>query len=230
VSTGDGGPCIEGTAQTGGTTYTTNSENTIDGNTWELWTNTAGSGSITVYGVDAQFSAMWNGGSDFLARDGLQWNDPQPYTSYGTITAQFAETKTGTGGLFSYIGIYGWSLPPTCIEFYIVEDSYNKMPVNPGNTTQMGTAMIDGGTYILYTRPTTGTGGSNCPNTTSWTQYYSVRETARTCGVISVTEHFNAWKNAGMTLGPLQQTQLLVETGGGNGTLDFTTATVTATE
>ena len=58
-----------------------------------------------------------------------------------------------------YVGIYGWSVNP-CVEWYIVDDSYNKMPVNPGSTTNKGTAMIDGGTYTLYTRPTSGTGGS----------------------------------------------------------------------
>ena len=42
---------------------------------------------------------------------------------------------------------------------------------------------IDGGTYQLYTRNTTGTGGSKCGSSvTSWAQFYSIRKTARTCG------------------------------------------------
>lgn len=102
------------------------------------------------------------------------------------------------------------------------------MPVNPGNTTNKGTVTIDAGDYILYTRNTTGTGGSNCPGVSSWIQFYSVRKTARQCGQISVTQHFNAWANKGMTLGNVQQAQLLIEVGGGNGNIDFTTATVTA--
>lgn len=104
------------------------------------------------------------------------------------------------------------------------------MPVNPGNTVMTGTATIDGGDYILYTRQTSGTGGSNCPGVSTWTQFYSVRETARTCGQISVTDHFNAWAAAGMTLGNLQEAQILVETGGGDGSAAFTTAVVTATQ
>ena len=75
------------------------------------------------------------------------------------------------------------------------------MPVNPGSTTNKGTVTIDGGSYTLYTRPTTGTGGNRCGNVSSWTQFYSVRHTARTCGQISITDHFNAWQSAGMTLG-----------------------------
>lgn len=106
------------------------------------------------------------------------------------------------------------------------------MPVNPGGEiTLQGTATIDGGTYNLYERMTSGTGGSNCPGVSNWMQYYSIRQTARTCGQISVTDHFNAWGMNGMTLGGnLQEVQLLVETGGGQGTIDFTMANVTATE
>lgn len=207
---------------------------------WQLWSNETGA-CITTYGDNPAFSATWDetgSGADLLARAGLVWQKPAAYTTFGTITAEFAETKTGTGGGFSYVGIYGWSLPPTagssdgCVEFYIVDDSFNTMPVNPGGTTKMGTATIDGGEYILYTRTTPGTGGNNCnlPSGQTWTQFYSVRETARSCGQISITDHFNAWAMAGMNLGNLQEAQLLVETGGGDGNIDFTTASVTATQ
>jgi hypothetical protein len=159
---------------------------------------------------------------------GLQWNATRTYDQYGTITAQFAYTRTGTGGGYSYIGIYGWSVSP-CVEFYIVDDSYNRMPVNPGNTTNKGTANLDGGTYNLYTRNTTGTGGSKCPGVSSWVQFYSVRQTARTCGQISITGHFDAWAAAGMVLGRMDQAQVFLEVGGGSGSADFTVANVTTT-
>ena len=64
------------------------------------------------------------------------------------ITAQFNAKKTGTAGGYSYVGVYGWSINP-CVEFYIVDDSYNRMPVNPGNTQNQGTASIDGGSQLL---------------------------------------------------------------------------------
>ena len=102
------------------------------------------------------------------------------------------------------------------------------MPVNPGNTTNKGTAMIDGGTYTLYTRPTSGTGGSRCSGVSSWTQFYSVRQTARQCGQISISDHFNAWDAAGMKLGSLLEAKILVEVGGGVGSVDFPVANVTA--
>ncbi len=194
---------------------------------WTIWSNGPTAGSITTYDTPA-FSASWSDSSDFLARVGLQWNATKTYDQLGTITAEFAAKKTGTGGGYSYIGIYGWSVSP-CVEFYIVDDSYNRMPVNPGSTKNMGSATIDGGMYTFYTRPTTGTGGSKCGSTANWTQYYSVRQTARDCGQISVTEHFSKWAAASMPLGKMDQAQILVEVGGGVGSIDFTTASVTAT-
>lgn len=213
-------------ALTGGTQHaSSNASGTAAGLSWTIWSNGSG-GSITTFTTPA-FSAAWANSGDFLARIGLQWNDTKTYDQFGTITAQFAEAKTGTGGGYSYIGIYGWSVSP-CVEWYIVDDSYNKMPVNPGNTTNKGTATIDGGTYNLYTRATSGTGGSKCSGVSSWTQFYSVRQTARQCGQISITEHFAAWAAAGMTLGKMDQAQILVEVGGGSGNINFTTASVTA--
>jgi endo-1,4-beta-xylanase len=228
-TTGAGGSSVNcsGTLPAGGTAHTSsNAQGTAAGLNWSVWTN-ASAGTITTYTVPA-FSASWNNSGDFLARLGLEWgNSGKTFDQFGTIAAQFAETKSGTGGGYSYIGIYGWSMNP-CIEFYIVDDSYNRMPVNPGTTTNKGTATIDGGTYTLYTRPTSGTGGSRCSGVSSWTQFYSVRQTARQCGQISITEHFKAWAAAGMTLGSMLEAKILVEVGGGVGSIDFTTASVTA--
>jgi len=228
-TTGAGGATVNcsGTVPTGGTVHTSMStQGTAAGLNWSIWSNST-AGSITTYSTPA-FSAAWNNSGDFLARLGLSWgNSGKAVSALGTVTAQFAETKSGTAGGFSYIAIYGWSVNP-CIEWYIVDDSYNRMPVNPGNTTNKGTATIDGATYTLYTRPTSGTGGSRCSGVSSWTQFYSVRQTARQCGQISISDHFNAWNAAGMTLGSVLEASILVEVGGGSGTIDFTTANVTA--
>lgn len=228
-ATGAGGSTANctGTLPAGGTAHTSSNLTGGTGNlAWSIWTNSA-PGTITTFPTPA-FSASWNGSNDFLARLGLEWgNSGKTFDQFGTITAQFAETKTGTAGGFSYIAVYGWSTNP-CIEYYIIEDSYNRMPVNPGMTTNKGTATIDGSPYTFYTRPTTGTGGSRCPGVNSWTQYYSVRQTARQCGQISITEHFKAWAAAGMTLGSMLEAKLLIETGGGTGSINFTTASVTA--
>jgi hypothetical protein len=164
---------------------------------------------------------------DVLARVGLQLDASKTYDQLGTISAEFAETKMGTAGSYSYTGIYGSSVDP-CVEYYIVEDSYNTMPVKLGSAANMGTADIDGGTYILYKSMMTGTGGSNCSGATGWTQLSSVRQTARQCGHISISQHFAAWANKGMTLGKMEECKILIEAGGGTGRIDFTTAAMTA--
>jgi hypothetical protein len=223
-----GDPCAVTTMPSGGdTTQSNNDWGEAAGLDWTIWSSGTG-GSITTYGSPA-FKAAWNNSGDFLARIGLQWNATKKYTEYGTITAQFNSKKTGSAGGYSYVGVYGWSLNP-CVEFYIVDDSYNNMPVNPGMTTNKGTAMIDGGTYTLYTRSTTGTGGSKCGSSvTNWMQFYSIRQSARTCGTLSITAHFDAWAAKDMVLGNMDQAQILIEAGGGVGNIEFPVANVTAT-
>lgn len=221
-----GDACAVTTLPSGGTEHASNNASGMAaGLAWTIWSNT-NAGSITTYDKPA-FSSKWNNAGDFLARMGLQWNATKTYDQYGTITAQFSSKKSGTAGGYSYIGMYGWSVDP-CVEWYVVDDSWNKMPVNPGNTTNKGTADIDDGKYTLYTRNTTGTGGSKCQGTSEWLQFYSVRQTARACGQISLTKHFDAWKAAGMTLGKMDQAQILVEVGGGQGSIEFPVANVTA--
>ncbi len=228
ASTGSTTPNCSGTIPTGGTQHTGNTQGGVGSLAWNLWMNGSG-GSLTTFSSPA-FSATWGPNSgDYLARLGLEWgNSGKTYDQFGTITAQFAETRTGTGGGYSYIGIYGWSTNP-CVEYYIIDDSYSTMPVNPGNDTNKGPAAIDGGTYNLWLRNTTGTGGNRCgASVTSWAQYYSIRQKARQCGQISITQHFNAWKAAGMALGSMLEAKILIETGGGSGSINFTTASVTA--
>jgi hypothetical protein len=195
---------------------------------WEIWSNT-GQGNLTTFSVPA-FVATWNNAGGYLGRLGYEWgrfgDDPVPHTQRGTITAQFVSRRTGSAGGYSYVGMYGWTTNP-CVEWYIVDDSYNTMPINPGGTTNRGEVEIDGGRYIMYTRPTSGTGGTRCSGVTNWIQHYSVRRTARTCGVISLTQHFNEWQRLGMDMtGDLLEAKILVEVGGGVGNVQLPVANV----
>lgn len=200
-----------------------------DGNlAWEIWSNT-GQGQLTVFDVPA-FIAAWNNSGGYLGRLGYEWGrfgqNPVPHGQRGEITAQFVARKSGTAGGYSYVGMYGWTTDP-CVEWYVVEDSYNMMPINPGNTTKVGEVDIDGGTYIVYSRPTMGSGGTRCSGVSNWIQYYSVRRTARSCGVISLSEHFRAWERMGLDMsGPLLEAKILVEVGGGVGQVELPIANV----
>jgi hypothetical protein len=196
---------------------------------WEIWSNT-GEGGLTSYSVPA-FSAHWDEAGGYLGRLGYEWggfgDTPVPYESLGTITARFVANKSGSGGdVYSYIGMYGWSSDP-CVEWYVIEDSFKTMPVNPGTTTlKTDKLQVDDGEYFVYTRPTSGNGGTRCSGVTDWIQYYSIRKTARRCGEISLTAHFDAWKGLEMPLGDLLEAKILVEVGGGVGRVDFPVAEV----
>ncbi len=205
----------------GGTKHSGNSQGGSGNLAWQIWTN-SGTGYLTTFSTPA-FSASWGGTGDYLGRLGFEWgNGGKQYTSYGTITADVSFKKSGSGGGFSYIGIYGWSNNP-CVEYYILDDSMGSFPFNPYNSSQKGTATIDGETYKLFSNQTNGTGGSRC-NQSSWAQFWSVRQKARQCGTITVSDHFKAWDAAGMKLGSMIEAKILVETGGGSGSVDFAVA------
>jgi endo-1,4-beta-xylanase len=222
---GSSSACPVGTPWSGGTTYTSNGfGNLANGYSYQLWSSGVGSGSMTVAGVDAKFSATWNNPGDLLARVGLGWNSTKTYNQLGTISSDFAETKTGAGAGYNFIGIYGWSQNPLH-EYYIVEDWFGSRPV-PGS--MVGTIMVDGAMYDVLTHTQT-----NQPSVTgsdaTFVQFWSVRQTARSCGHISISQHFAEWSKLGLQLGYMEEARILVEVGnGGSGTVTFTTATVSA--
>ncbi len=213
---------------TGGTQHSGNSQGGSNNLAWQIWSN-QGSGTLTTFSTPA-FSAAWNNSGDYLGRLGFEWgNGGKTYDQYGTITAGFTFKKNGSGGGFSYIGIYGWSTNP-CVEWYILDDSFGQMPFTPYNSGQKGSpTMIDGENYKFYSNSTNGTGGSRC-NQSSWSQFWSIRQKARQCGTITISDHFKAWDAAGMKLGNLLEAKILVETGGGSGSVDFAVANLQKTQ
>jgi endo-1,4-beta-xylanase len=246
-TTGAGGSAAGGTTSTpdagalncsatmptsGGQSHSGNSMGGTGNTAWQIWSN-QGTGTLTTYGTTTAFSSGWNNSGNYLGRLGFEFgNAGKTFDQYGTFMADFAETKSGSsGGSWSYIGIYGWTTNP-CIEWYIIDDSYSKMPINPGNCANMSNSplSIDDGKYTMCVRNTTGTGGDRCGGAGSWNQYYSIRQTNRTCGTISVTEHFKAWTAAGNKMGNLLEVKILLEVGGGQGSVDFPIANVTKTQ
>jgi hypothetical protein len=192
------------------------------GYSYNLWSDGKGSGCMTVYGVDATFKANWTNVGDWIARVGLSFDETKTYDKIGTFSSDFAYTMTGiTSGGFGNIGIYGWSVNPLH-EYYIAENWLGKKP----NFTKVGTFTIDGeGTYDVMTNTQT-----NQPNITgtnaTFVQFWSVRQTPRQCGHVSISKHFAEWASLGLQLGNLEETRILVEGQNNSGTIDFTTATV----
>jgi len=209
---------------TGGTTKTgTNINGTADGLNYGIWTSGSG-GSITFFSNAPAFAASWDNSSDFLAHLGLDFNGSKNYADYGTVIAQFVESKTGSSGGWSSIGIYGWMHSP-CVEWYINEDSFNGLAPRGGTMVT-----IDGATYSITTSTTTGTGGANAcesGHTGSWTNMTSTRMSAHQCGTVTVSDHFKAWAAQGWSLGGLASVHVNVEVGGGSGSIQFPLASVT---
>ncbi|WP_129355827.1 glycoside hydrolase family 11 protein [Sorangium cellulosum] len=235
-ATGDGGgeatgggasTCPPATPLTGGREYCSNSRgNAGNGYGYELWAEGGGSGCMTVHGVDATFSAEWNDVEDFLARVGLDFNQTQKHTQIGTISAEFAHTKTEEEGGFTYIGIYGWTVNPLR-EFYILDDWGSEKPGGFSSDgtprDEVGTLTADGETYDVWKKTRVNKPAITGPSET-FDQYFSIRRTARTCGTISVSEHFTQWEKLGLPLGNLHEVKLLIEAQFNSGTVKFTTA------
>lgn len=220
--------CPPATPLMGGMEYCSNSKgNAGGGYGYELWAEGSGSGCMTVHGRDATFSATWSGVEDFLARVGLDFDQTQTHAQIGSIAAEFAETKSDDGGL-TYIGIYGWTVDPLR-EFYILDDWGSE---KPGGFSSDGTPRdfagnltADGETYDVWTKTRVDKPAITGPSET-FDQYFSIRQTPRQCGRISVSEHFARWEELGLPLGKLHEVKLLLEAQFNSGSIAFTTATV----
>ena len=164
---------------------------------------------------------------DFLARVGLSFDQTKTPAQIGTLSADFAETKTGSNGLV-YVGIYGWTVDPLR-EYYILDDWGAIMPAGTASDgtprDHVGTITVDGGTYEVWKKTRTNKPAITGDNKT-FDQYFSIRQTARQCGHISISEHFTQWNNLGLPLGKLYEAKILVEAQDTTGTVDFTKATV----
>ncbi|HYQ04158.1 MAG TPA: glycoside hydrolase family 11 protein [Polyangiaceae bacterium] len=217
-------------ALTGGTKYCSNSTGNVGSKySYELWAEGNGSGCMTVFNKDANFSANWSGVEDFLARIGLTFDRTKTPDQIGTLSADFAESKTGNTGLV-YVGIYGWTVDPLR-EYYILDDWGSTKPAGTASDgtprDSVGTITVDGEVYDVWKKTRTNKPAITGDNMT-FDQYFSIRRTARQCGHISISEHFTKWIGLGLKLGKLVESKLLLEAQDSTGTIDFTTATVTA--
>jgi endo-1,4-beta-xylanase len=219
--------CPSATPLTGGTQYCSNSTGMSGNYAYELWAEGNGTGCMKVYGKDANFGATWTGVEDLLARNGLTFDRNKTHQQIGTISVEFAETKTAKDGLV-YVGIYGWTVSPLR-EYYILDDWGDTKPAGTASDgsprTKVGVITVDGEIYDVWMKTRTNKPSIIGDNQT-FDQYFSIRRTARQCGHISVSEHFTKWEGLGLQLGKLVEAKILLEAQDSTGTIEFTTASV----
>ena len=235
---------------TGGTVFTANSRGNqpLPGSPYgyEMWTQGGNNNKLIWFGPDqgggAAFRAEWNEPDDFLGRVGFWWGNGGKFTQYKNMYADFNYTRSerGTGGNYSYIGIYGWARNPDAnntedklVEYYIVDDWFGNQwqsdasPITTNTTggSVLGSFTMDGAVYNVVKNIRTQK--PSIDGTKTFVQYFSIRQTPRRSGTISITEHFKQWESMGLVLGKMYEAKFLVEAGGGTGWLEFTYLKIT---
>ena len=227
-STAEEPACPSAPALTGGQQYCSNQRGNVgNGYGYELWAEGGGSGCMTVFGSGAAFAASWSDVEDFLARVGLDFDETRTHQQIGNIWAEFSATQTGSEEGLTYIGMYGWAVDPLR-EFYILDDWGATKPgglASDGSPRdEVGTLEIDGETYDVWKKLREEK--PSIQGTATFDQYFSIRRTARSCGRISVSEHFSGWEDLGLPFGKLYEVKLLVESQFNTGSVEFTSAEV----
>lgn len=227
-----------------GTNVNGNSVGKISGTPWgfEQWYQ-GGTNSMTYYS-NGTFKASWSGSNDYLARVGFQYttdaNKINEMIDHKTkhLAVDYKYTKTSQNAAYGYIGVYGWTRQPD-VEYYIVDDWYSQ-PSEDYIGPKFGEITVDGGTYTIHAFIRDGE-PSKMGDATTFLQIFSVRKTARQCGHIDISAHFNKWeelfhgqtenlptskkgrKDYQVGFGKLMEVMLMNEAGGGaSGSVDYT--------
>ena len=117
----------------------------------------------------------------------------------------FSGSTTATAGTV-LLSVYGWTTNPL-VEYYIQEYSNG---AGAAQGTKIGTVVSDGSTYDIWKHQQVNQ--PSISGTTTFWQYISVRQSARTSGgTVNTAKHFAAWKAAGLNLGTFNYQVLATE-------------------
>ncbi|KAI0544163.1 xylanase [Xylaria curta] len=167
-------------------TRTSPGTGTNNGFFYSFWTD--GQGSVTYNnGAAGSYDVTWNNVGNFVAGKGWKPGAARVISYNGTWNG---------ANVNSYLSIYGWTKNPL-IEYYVVE-SYGSYNPSSG-ATKRGTIQSDGGTYDIY--QTQRVNQPSIEGTSTFYQFWSVRQQKRVGGTVTIQNHFDAWTNAGLKLG-----------------------------
>ena len=163
--------------------------------TYEFWNQDETGDATMGLREDGSFEVSWNGIYNMLARNGVR-----PGQNVTSVTYN-VDNYAVTGGI-SYLCVYGWFYNgdyDDLVEYYIVDNWKNYNPSS--SAVYFGTVTVDGVDYNLYTSIRTQQPSIN--GTQTFTQYWSIRQNTklRTSGTINVPAHFQAWEDAGLSIG-----------------------------
>ena len=174
-----------------------------DGYNYSLW-KSEGNAAMAVTG-NGCFKCKWNKNTFAIFRTGKMYDEKITHEQLGNIQVEFGAKYKSKGGI--YLGIYGWTVDPL-INFLIIEDEMQSRVIYHFGVYK-GSVNIDGDRYNIYEKEYFN--HVSIKGIQNLKAYWSIRDTPRRNGIISVSKHFQAWENLGMKLGGMYEIALAIQ-------------------